>query len=125
MKRATGHGGAQVRQVAETLRAWTAGPDSVTAVCCFNDLFAGLVIAAARSIGLAVPDHLSVIGVDDEPMGGFLQPTLTTVRFDFEATTAYTHALLRATLDGKPTPRPPAGEFVEIVKRESVAPLVR
>jgi DNA-binding LacI/PurR family transcriptional regulator len=118
-----GHGGAAVRQIAETLHDWTAGPDPVTAVCCFNDLFAALVIAAARTIGLAVPDHLSVIGVDDEPMGGFLQPTLTTVRFDFEGTTAHTQALLRATLDGKPMPAPPGGEFVELVERESVARL--
>jgi DNA-binding LacI/PurR family transcriptional regulator len=120
-----GHSGAAVRQLAETLHDWTAGPDPVTAICCFNDLFAALVIAAARSVGLTVPDHLSVIGVDDEPMGGFLQPTLTTVRFDFEGTTAYTQALLRATLDGKPTPPPPGGEFVELVERESVAPLTR
>jgi DNA-binding LacI/PurR family transcriptional regulator len=120
-----GHGGAAVRQVAETLRAWTAGPDPVTGVCCFNDLFAGLVIAAARSIGLTVPDHLSVIGVDDEPMGGFLQPALTTVRFDFEATTAHTQAFLNATLNGKQTPAPPAGEFVQLVERASVAPLTR
>jgi DNA-binding LacI/PurR family transcriptional regulator len=120
-----GHGGAAVRQIAQTLRAWATGPDPVTAVCCFNDLFAALVIAAARTIGLAVPEHLSVIGVDDEPMGGFLQPTLTTVRFDFECTTAYTQALLRATLDGKPMPPPPGGEFVKLVERESVARLTR
>lgn len=120
-----GHSDAAVRQVAGTLCAWTAGPDPVTAICCFNDLFAGLAIAAARSVGLTVPEHLSVIGVDDEPMGGFLQPTLTTVRFDFESTTAYTQALLRAALDGKPVPRLPAGEFVELVERESVAPLAR
>jgi len=120
-----GHDGAAVRQAAETLRAWTAGPDPVTAVCCFNDLFAGLVIEAARSIGLTVPEHLSVIGVDDEPLSGFLQPTLTTVRFDFEGTMAYTQALLRAALDGKPAPPPLGGEFVELVERESVAPLGR
>ena len=66
-----GSGAAAVRQVAETLRVWTAGAVPVTAICCFNDLFAGLVIAAARSIGLKVPEDLSVIGVDDEPMGAF------------------------------------------------------
>ncbi|MGH3291585.1 MAG: substrate-binding domain-containing protein [Trebonia sp.] len=119
------NGGAAVGQVAETLRAWTTGPDPVTAVCCFNNLFAGLVIAAASSVGLAVPDHLSVIGVDDEPMSGFLQPALTTVRFDFEGTTAHAHALLRASLDGKKTPPLPDGEFVELVERESGAPLNR
>ena len=120
-----GQGGAALPQVAETLRAWTAGPDPVTAVCCFNDLFAGLVMAAARSIGLGVPEHLSLIGVDDEPMARFLQPALTTVRFDYESTTAYTQAALRAALEGKRAPRLPAGEFVELVERESVGSLPR
>lgn len=115
-------GDAAVRQVAGTLRAWTAGPEPVTAICCFNDLFAGLVIAAARSAGLEVPGDLSVIGVDDEPMGGVLQPALTTVRFNFESTAAYTGAWLRATLDGKPAPRPPSTDIIELIERESVAP---
>jgi DNA-binding LacI/PurR family transcriptional regulator len=112
-----------VRHVAETLRTWTSGPDPVTAVCCFNDLFAVLVIAAARSVGLKVPADLSVIGVDDEPAAGFLQPALTTVRFNFEGTSAYTGAWLRARLAGKSAPRPTAGETIEIIERESVAPL--
>lgn len=36
--RPDGSGDAAVRQIAETLRASTAGPDRVTAICCFNDL---------------------------------------------------------------------------------------
>jgi DNA-binding LacI/PurR family transcriptional regulator len=107
----------------DTLREWTAGPDPVTAICCFNDLFAGFAIAAARSAGLKVPQDLSVIGVDDEPMGGFLQPTLTTVRFSFESTAAYTAAWLRAALNGKPAPRLASGENIRLIERESVAPL--
>jgi DNA-binding LacI/PurR family transcriptional regulator len=119
-----GSGDAAVRQLAGTLRAWTAGPEPVTAICCFNDLFAGMVIAAARSIGRTVPRDLSVIGVDDEPLGGVLQPALTTVRYDFQETTAYFQAELRAVFDGKPTPPPPSGEIIEVVERESVAPLL-
>jgi DNA-binding LacI/PurR family transcriptional regulator len=119
-----GSGDAAVRQVAETLRVWTTGPDSVTAICCFNDLFAGLVIAAARTVGLRVPQDLSVIGVDDEPLGGVLQPALTTVRYDFQKTAAHIEARLRAALDGKPAPRQPSSGAIEVIERESVAPLV-
>lgn len=82
-----------------------------------------LVIAAARSISLSVPADLSVIGVHDEPLGGVLQPALTTVRYDFQKTTAHMEARLRAALDGKPAPRPVSSEIIEVVERESVAPL--
>ena len=116
-------GAVAVRQVAETLQAWTTGPDPVTAICCFNDLFAGLVIAAARTVGLRVPTDLSVIGVDDEPLGGVLQPALTTVRYDFQKTAAHIEARLRAALDGKPAPRRPSSETIDLIERESVAPL--
>jgi len=116
-------GAAAVRQVAETLQVWAAGPDPVTAVCCFNDLFAGLVIAAARSVGLRVPEDLSVIGVDDEPLGGVLQPALTTVRYDFQKTAAQIEATLRAALDDGPVPRRSGSETIDLIERESVAPL--
>lgn len=118
-----GSGDVAVRQVAETLQVWTTGPDSVTAICCFNDLFAGLVIAAARTVGLRVPQDLSVIGVDDEPLGGVLQPALTTVQYDFQKTAAHIEARLRAALDGKPAPRQPSSGAIEVTERESVAPL--
>jgi DNA-binding LacI/PurR family transcriptional regulator len=120
-----GSASAPVRQVAQTLRAWTATPEPVTAICCFNDLFAGLVIAAARSIGLAVPGDLSVIGVDDEPLSGLLQPALTTVRYDFRETTAHIEARLRAALDGRPAPPPLSSDAIGLIERESVAPLAQ
>jgi DNA-binding LacI/PurR family transcriptional regulator len=113
---------ATVQKAAETLRAWTALPHPVTAICCFNDLFAGVIIAAARSAGLGVPEDLSVIGVDDEPLGGFLQPTLTTVRYDFASTAAYAEAQLRAILNGEAPPQPRSSDIIELVERGSVAP---
>jgi len=114
---------AVVWKIAETLRAWNAGTDPVTAICCFNDMFAGLVIAAARCASLKVPEDLSVIGVDDEPLGGLLQPRLTTARYDYETATAYAGARIQATLDGKPALRPPSSDLIEVIERESVAPL--
>lgn len=113
---------AAATQVSAALRSWTSGEDPVTAVCCFNDLFAGLAIAAARSAGLRVPEDLSVMGVDDEPLGAFLSPTLTTVRFDFAPMVGFAAGRLQEALDRTPAPHPVSGDILEIVERESVAP---
>lgn len=51
-----------------------------TALLCSNDLLALGVVAAARAMGLAVPDDVSVVGFDGMPMAGFVHPTLATVR---------------------------------------------
>lgn len=115
-------GDTAVAQLATTLASWTSGAEPVTAICCFNDLFAGMVVAAARSAGLGVPADLSVVGVDDEPLGAFLQPLLTTVRYDFAPMVAFAAGRLEQALDGKPAPRSLDGDMIELVERESVAP---
>ncbi|MQA33816.1 LacI family DNA-binding transcriptional regulator, partial [Modestobacter roseus] len=52
-----------VRSATDAVRTWhTAG---VTAVAAYNDEVALAVLAGARARGLAVPDDLAVIGVDD------------------------------------------------------------
>lgn len=56
-----------------------------TAVICGSDLMALGAIRAARSVGLAVPGGLSVIGFDDSPLMEFTGPPLTTIRQRVEA----------------------------------------
>jgi LacI family transcriptional regulator len=51
-----------------------------TAVVAGADLIALGTIDAARSLGLAVPDDLSVVGFDDLPLAAHGSPPLTTVR---------------------------------------------
>jgi len=51
-----------------------------TAIICSNDLLALQAIAAARHLGLSVPDDLSVIGFDGMPMGQLVHPQLATVK---------------------------------------------
>lgn len=80
--------------IAETLAAWCDGEEPVTALCCFNDLFAAHTAAAARVQGLSVPDDLSLIGIDDEPLAALLAPGLTTVRYDFTAAASRIRAAL-------------------------------
>jgi DNA-binding LacI/PurR family transcriptional regulator len=54
-------------------------PDPPTAVFCSNDFLAIAAIQGARQMGLDVPKDLSVVGFDNMPMAGFLNPALTTV----------------------------------------------
>lgn len=54
-----------------------------TALICGNDQMAiGAYLAAAHA-GLRVPEDLSIIGYDDEPLAADLQPGLTTIRIPF------------------------------------------
>ncbi len=50
-----------------------------TAVVCYNDLTALGVLAAAAEAGVAVPQQLSVVGIDNLPFGNLSVPRLTTV----------------------------------------------
>ncbi len=74
-----------VTAVADVLAGWRAEADPVTAVACYNDLFAAAALAAAARLGLAVPGDLSVVGIDDEAFAAYTQPPLTTVRLDMAA----------------------------------------
>ena len=54
-------------------------PDPPTAIFAGSDLQAFGVIAAAREIGLSVPEDLSVVGYDDIALSRWMSPQLTTV----------------------------------------------
>ncbi|MEU0537659.1 LacI family DNA-binding transcriptional regulator [Amycolatopsis tolypomycina] len=56
-----------------------------TAVLCMSDQLALAVLAAARELGISVPDELSVAGFDDSPPASWSSPPLTTVRQDLAA----------------------------------------
>jgi DNA-binding LacI/PurR family transcriptional regulator len=124
------HDEAAVAALAEVLRTWCAGPEPVTALACYNDLYAGLALAAARAAGLGVPRDLSIIGVDDDPMGAFLDPPLTTIGFDFATAARKVVRSIAAAVDGPtddgPTDDEPAtarrSHVLVPVERSSVGP---
>ncbi|MBW3068491.1 MULTISPECIES: LacI family DNA-binding transcriptional regulator [unclassified Actinomyces] len=91
----------------------------VDAVVCFNDLHAGLALAAARGAGLRVPGELAVIGADDEVLGRFLDPPLTTVAPDMVAFAQYLAARARAVLDGTEVPAVPT-TLARVIERATV-----
>lgn len=50
-----------------------------TAVACYNDDVAISLILGARSVGRAIPDDISLIGMDDTPFAAMVTPRLTTL----------------------------------------------
>lgn len=54
------------------------------AVFCANDLMALGLLAAARDLGVRVPEDLAVVGYDDTAGAGFFSPPLTTLSQPFD-----------------------------------------
>jgi DNA-binding LacI/PurR family transcriptional regulator len=97
-------------------------PDTaVTAVVAANDVVAMGVVRGALACGWTVPDDLSVFGWDDEEMGRFSTPSLSTVAVDREAQgRAAIHQLL-AEIRGEAAPPPPTRTINHLIFRESTA----
>jgi DNA-binding LacI/PurR family transcriptional regulator len=66
-------------EIGQILRRWKQSPQSPTAVLCYNDLLAARVLLISLSLGIRVPEHLSLIGYDDEPICQTLSPQLTSI----------------------------------------------
>ncbi|MCW2522571.1 MAG: LacI family transcriptional regulator [Frankiales bacterium] len=60
------------------------GPDAPTAFFCLSDSMAYGVYAAARALGLRVPENVSVLGFDDYPVSALLSPPLSSYRWPIE-----------------------------------------
>lgn len=92
-----------------------------TAIICGSDLMALGAIRAARQRGLAVPDEVSVIGFDDNPLMGFTDPALTTIR---QPVAPMAHASAQTLLDaiaGSPVPSTEYLYTPELIVRGSTA----
>lgn len=59
-------------------------PEPPTAIFAGNDMMGIGAMDAARSMGLNVPEDVSVVGFDDIPQSRFARPALTTVRQPLE-----------------------------------------
>ncbi|MGI4893612.1 MAG: LacI family DNA-binding transcriptional regulator [Janthinobacterium lividum] len=121
----------QLRTVPRPVRgAWsaasglTAGRRAVaagaTAVFVANDHMAIGVLRAVAEAGLSVPYDVSVVGFDDIPESGFLNPPLTTVHQDFAAIGRRCVGVLLARLDQQVVD--PGALEPSLVLRSSTAP---
>ncbi|MEU0238996.1 LacI family DNA-binding transcriptional regulator [Nocardiopsis sp. NPDC006198] len=93
----------------------------VTAVIAANDVVAAGVVRGALERGWGVPDDLSVTGWDNNPVGAYLSPALTTVDVDRERLGRDAMERLVASVRGT-EPELSDGPLNRIVWRESTGP---
>ena len=92
-----------------------------TAIIASNDDMAAGAIVAARELGLAVPEDLSVLGFDDSPIASHTWPPLTTMRQPISEMASAAAFSLVDHIAGE-TEKPAHREFdCEIVERESLS----
>lgn len=104
----------------EAGRRLAADPE-VSAVFVANDEMAIGVLRAMAEAGRAVPEDVSVVGVDDIPPAAYLTPPLTTVRQDFEALADHGLGLLISEIENATEPATPHDVPVRFVPRRSTA----
>lgn len=93
-----------------------------TAIFAANDDMAIGVIKALQAEGLSVPGDVSVAGFDDVPLAAFVTPTLTTIRYPFQAGASRGIAALIEAIEHPEGPTPTIEEPPgELVIRESTA----
>jgi DNA-binding LacI/PurR family transcriptional regulator len=97
-----------------------------TGILCFSDAIARGVIRALRDAGLQVPDDVSVVGFDDNPISRRITPALTTVRQDVDAKGRAAATALALAIDRAKTRPASRGRHLvlptELVVRDSTAP---
>lgn len=92
-----------------------------TALICGNDVLAAGAMREARSLGLKVPDDLSVVGFDDIDLAQVIVPALTTVRVPHRRMgTAAAELLVRLIREGGLVRQ--IEYIAEVVERDSLAP---
>jgi DNA-binding LacI/PurR family transcriptional regulator len=102
---------------------WRENGQEVTAVFAQNDQMALGVLRAARDLGLHIPTHLSVIGIDDIPLACHFAPPLTTLRQDFAAIGRDAAQMLIQIVENPNRPKEHLQLAAELIVRRSTAVL--
>lgn len=99
------------------------GRPDFTAVVAGDDESAAAAMRALQERGLRVPEDISVVGYNDDPVAAEVTPRLTTVHIPAEE---LGRTAVRLALDGPPATGPERHVLgTHIVIRESVRPLPR
>ena len=102
-------------------RQLLAEPDP-TAVFVANDQMAIGVMHALAEAGVSVPDDISIVGFDDAPETEFLNPSVTTVRQNFQEVGRRAIAVLHAAILGENEDLPRLIEPELIIRSSTSAP---
>lgn len=109
---------------AEAMQRLMLRPDRPTAVFCGNDVLAVGAIGKAKSMGLSVPEDVSVTGFDDIEVAEVVSPALTTVHVPHrEMGTQAAHAIANMLQEGGIAQSVPLD--TQIVERASLGPVPR
>lgn len=93
-----------------------------TAVFCSCDGVAKLLYRSLAAMNLSVPQDVSIVGFDDDPIAEWLSPALTTVRQPFHDMGQAAIELLCERIANPTAPVQHRVLPVELIQRESVAP---
>ncbi|WP_248930684.1 LacI family DNA-binding transcriptional regulator [Paenibacillus hamazuiensis] len=93
----------------------------ITGVVCASDYLAIGVIKAAKTIGLRVPEDLSVIGADDVPISEFITPSLSSVHVDLVGIGRRATSILLDMIQGKQIRKKDVVFKMEYINRETTA----
>lgn len=75
-----------------------------TAVCCFSDAMAIGALKALREKGIAVPEQVSVFGLDNDDIGNFIEPPLSTIAMPVKEVITIAGDMLFQLMDNKVPP---------------------
>ena len=92
-----------------------------TAIIAASDLIALGVIRGARSLGLDVPEDISVVGYDGSPIMAFTDPPLTTIQQPMDAISQAAVRALIEEIDGAAGPRTELLFTPELIVRNSTS----
>jgi LacI family transcriptional regulator len=96
------YGPIDLAAAAEMMRRMLEAQNRPTAVVCTNDVFAVGAMMACRSAGVAIPDQLSITGVDNTDLGATQTPPLTSIRTPIVEIGRAAAEQVIALLEGKP-----------------------
>jgi LacI family transcriptional regulator len=111
-----GEGGARL---AEAFLSW---PKKPTGLCIVNDASASVFITILYRNGFIVPDDISVVGFDDDPMAQYALVPLTTAKYPLEAIGRHVVEFTQSRLKGFDGPPRTVMVQSELVTRSSTAP---
>jgi DNA-binding LacI/PurR family transcriptional regulator len=110
---------ASIDQAARQLMAREQAP---TAIFCSCDGVAKLLYRSLAAMGVRVPEDVSIVGFDDDPVAEWLTPGLTTIRQPFHEMGQAAIELLCARLADPAAPVENRALPVQLVRRASAAP---
>jgi LacI family transcriptional regulator len=93
-----------------------------TAIMCSNDMSAIGAMHGISSMGLQIPEDISLIGFDDIHIAQYTLPPLTTVRMSGHEIAATAVMTLKATVDGSKLPQEPVPTKL-IVRKSTTVPV--